>query len=90
MVGEQYVLEVSSPGSNGRCGSPADWRRFVGQPGEGAGAGAAADGECEIVAVDGDDGHVTLSCATTGRREHRLPLAAVSEARLVYWTTWNR
>ena len=81
MVGPRYVLEVSSPGIERPLRWPAHWRRFVGRRArvraQTLGGGRR---EVEIVAVPDDD-HVTLR--PVDGAEVTLPLAEISEARLV-------
>jgi ribosome maturation factor RimP len=89
LVGDRYVLEVSSPGIERPLRTAAEWRRFVGQsavvtatplPGGKA--------EVEIVAVEGEDGAEVVVLRDDRGAEHRLPLSAVSQARLAFH--WNR
>jgi ribosome maturation factor RimP len=89
MVGERYVLEVSSPGVERPLRTAAEWRRFVGQsavvtatplPGGKA--------EVEIVAVEGEAGDEIVAVRDGRGVEHRLPIATVTQARLAFH--WNR
>lgn len=89
LAGDRYVLEVSSPGVERPLRHVADWRRFVGQsavvtatplPGGKA--------EVEILAVEGEAGAEIVVVRDGRGVEHRLPLAAVSQARLAFH--WNR
>jgi len=80
LVPGAYVLEVSSPGLDRPLRDAADFRRFTGRMAklvatEAVGGQKAFRGR--ITAVDGD----TL-VLTEGSREHRIPLALVSRARL--------
>jgi len=89
LVGDRYVLEVSSPGVERPLRTVAEWRRFVGQsavvtatplPGGKA--------EVQIVAVEGEDGADVVVLRDDRGVEHRLPLSAISQARLAFH--WNR
>jgi ribosome maturation factor RimP len=89
LAGERYVLEVSSPGVERLLRTVAEWRRFTGRsavvtstplPGGKA--------EVEIVAVEGDPGSEVVIVRDGRGVEHRLPLAAITEARLAFH--WNR
>ena len=89
LVGEQYVLEVSSPGVDRPLRHAADWRRFVGQRAT-VTSGLLAGGkqEVEIVAVTGEDGaEVALVRDPKGREVH-VPLREVTQARLAF--NWKR
>ena len=79
-LGQQYTLEVSSPGLDRPLRHEADYRRFVGRlaklvttsplNGQSAFAGRLAGI---------DDGHVLLE---EGRRVHRVPLQQIKRAQL--------
>lgn len=88
VVGERYVLEVSSPGIERPLHSARDWQRFVGQPAV-VTAQALPGGKAEvtIVALDGDAGAEIAVVRDKRGAEHRLPLAEVSQARLAFH--WN-
>jgi ribosome maturation factor RimP len=82
LVGERYVLQVSSPGER-VVRTPAEWRRFAGRW-----ANVTAVGgdrlEAKIVGLEGaEGGEVALLEASDGRL-HRVPLASVKEARLAF------
>ncbi len=92
IAGNEYVLEVSSPGVERPLHTPTDWRRFVGRrvraktrafddvPG--------ASLEFDLQEVHGDDEHAVAVWSDTKGELHRLRLADVIEARLVF--VWNR
>ena len=89
VVGERYVLEVSSPGVERPLRNAAEWRRYVGRravvKSEGVPGGRA---ELEIAAVEGEaNGEVAVLRDEKGV-ELRLPLASVREARLAF--QWQR
>jgi ribosome maturation factor RimP len=82
LVGERYVLQVSSPGERA-IRTPSEWRRFAGRWAN----VANLDGEqleAKIMGLeDADGGQVALLEASDGRL-HRVPLASVKEARLAF------
>lgn len=88
LVGERYVLEVSSPGVERPLRRPDDWRRFVGQPAlvtaEPLPGGRA---EVTLVALDGEPGAEVAVVRDVKGAEHQLPLASVTQARLAFH--WN-
>ena len=89
IVGERYVLEVSSPGVERPLRNAAEWRRYVGRraavKSESVPGGRA---EVEILAVEGEpESEVALLRDDRGV-EHRVPLSAVKEARLAFH--WQR
>ena len=89
LVGEQYVLEVSSPGIERPLRGPADWRRFVGQSAVvTAPSLPAGKAEVTIVALEGESGEEVAVVRDERGAEHRLRLAEVSQARLAFH--WNR
>ncbi|MDF1502511.1 ribosome maturation factor RimP [Roseisolibacter sp. H3M3-2] len=89
LVGEQYVLEVSSPGIERPLRGPNDWRRFVGQPAVvTAPSLPAGKAEVTIVALDGEPGTEVAVVRDERGAEHRVPLAEVSQARLAFH--WNK
>jgi ribosome maturation factor RimP len=89
LVGEQYVLEVSSPGADRPLRHAADWRRFVGRRAT-VTSGLLAGGkqEVEILAVDGEAGHEVARVRDGKGREVDVPLADVTQARLAFH--WKR
>lgn len=89
LVGEQYVLEVSSPGIERPLRGPSDWRRFVGQSAVvTAPSLPAGKAEVTIVALEGESGEEVAVVRDERGAEHRLRLAEVSQARLAFH--WNR
>lgn len=89
LVGEKYVLEVSSPGIERPLRGPGDWRRFVGQMAA-VTAPSLPTGKAEvtIVALEGEAGAEVAIVRDERGTEHRLRLADVSQARLAFH--WNR
>ena len=79
-LGQQYTLEVSSPGLDRRLRHEADYRRFSGrlakivttEPLDGQSAFSG-----RILGVE--DAHVVLE---EGRRTHRVPVAQIKRAQL--------
>ncbi|GLC26599.1 ribosome maturation factor RimP [Roseisolibacter agri] len=89
LVGEQYVLEVSSPGIERPLRGPADWRKFAGQMAVvTAPSLPAGKAEVTIVALEGEAGEEVAVVRDERGAEHRLRLAEVSQARLAFH--WNR
>ena len=89
LVGEQYVLEVSSPGIERPLRGPGDWRKFAGQMAVvTAPSLPAGKAEVTIVALEGESGEEVAVVRDERGAEHRLRLAEVSQARLAFH--WNR
>jgi ribosome maturation factor RimP len=84
LVGERYVLEVSSPGVERPLRTAAEWRRFVGKQANVNSELLGGRQEIEIVAVEGDGGGDVVVARTKKGQEVRLPLAEVKEARLAF------
>lgn len=88
LAGDQYVLEVSSPGVERLLRHAADWRRFTGRRASVSGAAVGGRIEGEILGVQGGEG-AEVALVRDGRGvEHRVPLAEIKEARLVF--VWNK
>ena len=93
VVGTMYVLEVSSPGVERPLRNAGDWRRFIGRD---AVVTAHADGdraglsskEIKIAGVEGDAGSEVIVVEDALGSTHRVPLAAVTKARLAF--NWKR
>jgi ribosome maturation factor RimP len=83
-VGERYVLEVSSPGAERPLKTARDWQRFVGRRANVTSAALGGRQEVEIAAVEGPSGEEVALLRDAKGAEHRVPLTAVSEARLVF------
>jgi ribosome maturation factor RimP len=83
-IAERYVLEVSSPGAERPLKTARDWQRFVGRRANVTSTALGGRQEVEIVAVEtAPDGVVALLRDAKGN-EHRVPLTAVTEARLAF------
>lgn len=89
VVGEQYVLEVSSPGADRPLRHAADWQRFVGRRAT-VTTPLLAGGkqEVEIISVAGEPGAEVAVVRDPKGRELSVPLADVSQARLAFH--WKR
>jgi ribosome maturation factor RimP len=83
-VADRYVLEVSSPGAERPLKTARDWQRFVGRRANVTSASVGGRQEFEIVAVEGPPGEEVALLRDAKGAEHRVPLAAISEARLVF------
>jgi ribosome maturation factor RimP len=89
LAGERYVLEVSSPGVERPLRTAAEWRRFVGKPAiVSAVAVAGREAEVEIVGLEGESGSEVAVLRDQRGVEHRVELAAITQARLAFH--WNR
>ena len=89
LVGEQYVLEVSSPGADRPLRHAADWRRFVGRRATVTSPRlAGGKDEVEILALEGEPGAEVARVRDRKGREVDCPLAEVAQARLAFH--WKR
>ncbi len=88
LVGDRYVLEVSSPGIERALRRPDDWRRFAGQPAL-VTAAPLPGGRAEVtlVALEGEPGSEVAVVRDARGEEHQLPLGDVTQARLAFH--WN-
>lgn len=84
LVGERYVLEVSSPGVERPLRHVGDWRRFVGQKANVLSDTLGGRVEVEVLGVDGEAGSEVVTVRTGRGEERRVPLAEVKEARLAF------
>jgi ribosome maturation factor RimP len=87
LVGENYVLEVSSPGVERPLRNAADWRRFAGKTAKVLAPSLGGRLEVEVVGVDDSSGELVAVMREARGTEHRVPLTEVREARLVF--RWN-
>jgi ribosome maturation factor RimP len=87
LVGEDYVLEVSSPGLERPLRNAADWRRFAGRSAKVL-APSLGKVEVEVIGVDDSTGVEIAVMREKRGTEYRIPLADVREARLVF--RWDR
>ena len=88
LVGETYVLEVSSPGVERPLRNAADWRRFAGRRARVLSAALGGRVEVEVVGIEDVDGSEVAVVRDLQGTEHRVALADVKEARLVL--VWNK
>jgi len=84
LVGERYVLEVSSPGVERPLRSVKDWRRFAGKKASVNSELLGGRKEVEIVTVEGEPGAEIVVARTAKGEDVRLPLAEVKDARLAF------
>jgi ribosome maturation factor RimP len=88
ILGDKYVLEVSSPGVERPLRRPQEWRRFIGKQASVNSPALNGRQDVEIINVEGDE---TVSIVVLRDRkgaEHRVPLAEVKDARLAFH--WKR
>ena len=88
VVGERYVLEVSSPGLERPLRKAEDWRRFAGRRASVLSDALGGRAEVEIVGIEGEAGIESVSVRTDRGEEKHIPLAEVREARLAF--NWQR
>ena len=88
LVGDQYVLEVSSPGVERPLRHAADWLRFVGRRASVSSAAVGGRIEGDICGLEGGEGEEIAVLRDSRGTEHRVPLTAIKEARLVF--VWNK
>ena len=88
VVGDQYVLEVSSPGVERPLRHAGDWRRFTGRRTSVSSPAVGGRIEGDIVGLEGEEGREVAVIRDQRGVEHRVPLADVKEARLVF--VWNK
>jgi ribosome maturation factor RimP len=88
LVGENYVLEVSSPGVERPLRNAADWRRFAGRTAKVLSASLGGRVEVEVLGVDDTGGGEAALLRDARGIEHRIPLADVKDARLVF--RWDK
>lgn len=84
LVGENYVLEVSSPGVERPLRNAADWRRFAGRTAKVLAPSLGGRMEVEVLGVDDSSGVLVTVMRDQRGTEHRIPLTDVREARLVF------
>lgn len=89
LVGEQYVLEVSSPGADRPLKSVADWKRFVGRHATVTSVAlAGGKQEVEILALEGEVGAEIAVLRDAKGADVKVPLANITQARLAFH--WKR
>ena len=89
LVGEHYVLEVSSPGADRPLNSVADWKRFVGRHATVTSVTlAGGKQEVEILALEGEVGAEVAVLRDAKGADIQLPLSEIKQARLAFH--WKR
>lgn len=88
LVGEKYVLEVSSPGVERPLRHAKDWARFAGEWAAVTSDDLGGSRELVIRGIEGEAGQETLILENAKGDPFRIPLAGVKKARLVFH--WNR
>jgi ribosome maturation factor RimP len=87
LIGQRYVLEVSSPGIDRRLVRAADWKRFSGRKVNVNVAALGGRREVEIIDIDDTAGAEVVTVRDSAGVEHRIPLADIGDARLaVHWS----
>lgn len=84
VMGERYVLEVSSPGADRPLKTAAHWRRFIGRRAKVLSPALGGREEVEILGVEGEDGAELIVVRNPKGQAQRIPLAEVREARLAF------
>ena len=88
VAGNQYVLQVSSPGVERVLRHADDWRRFVGRQANVVSDEVGGRAEIAIVAIEGEPNAETAVVRMAKGEERRIALAGVREARLAFH--WKR
>jgi ribosome maturation factor RimP len=87
LIGQRYVLEVSSPGIDRKLVRAADWKRFAGRKVNVNVAALGGRREVEIIDFEDTAGAEVVTVRDSAGVEHRIPLAEISDARLaVHWS----
>jgi ribosome maturation factor RimP len=86
VIGEQYNLEVSSPGMNRPLVRDEHFRRFTGKTAKVLASGEEGRTRTLIGRIDGVEGGELL--LTVEGREERVPLASITKANL-HGEKWN-
>jgi ribosome maturation factor RimP len=88
IVGENYVLEVSSPGVERPLRNAKDWARFAGETAAVTSDDLGGSRDLVIRGVEGEAGQEILNLENAKGDSFRIPLAGVKKARLVF--NWKR
>jgi ribosome maturation factor RimP len=83
LVGDRYVLEVSSPGVERRLRHAADWRRFAGRKASVTSDALGGRLEVDVLGAEGDAGKEMAVMRDVHGAERRVPLGEIREARLL-------
>ena len=84
LVGERYVLEVSSPGIERPLRHAADWKRFTGKRVSILSPAHGGRFEADNVGIEETDGAEVVRLRMDKGAERRIPLAEIKEARLTF------
>ena len=88
LIGEDYVLEVSSPGLERPLRSAQDWRRFAGRAASVSSPALGGRVDVEVVGATDESGIEVAVMVDSRGTEHRVPLNEVKDARLVF--RWDK
>ena len=84
VLGDRYVLEVSSPGIERPLRTAAHWRRFTGKKVSISSPALGGRIEGENLGVSDEDGHEVVTVRTKKGEERRTRLDEIRDARLVF------
>jgi ribosome maturation factor RimP len=84
LVGDRYVLEVSSPGIERPLRDAKDWRRFAGKRVSVLSPAHGGRLEGENAGLDEENGTQVVRLRMAKGAERRIPLAEIKEARLTF------
>ena len=84
LVGDRYVLEVSSPGIERPLRHAGDWKRFVGKRVSILSPAHGGRFEADNVGIEETDGAEVVRLRMDKGAERRIPLAEIKEARLTF------
>ncbi|MEO5588951.1 MAG: hypothetical protein ABIS03_05140, partial [Gemmatimonadaceae bacterium] len=92
-VSARYVLEVSSPGVERPVRNAREWAKYIGRLAVVSSAGTEGSAglnaqEVSIASLEGEAGDEILVLEDASGVAHRIPLAAVTKARLAF--NWKR
>lgn len=88
LVGEKYVLEVSSPGVERPLRNAKDWARYTGEWAAVTSDDLGGSRDLVIRGIEGEAGNEVLNLEDAKGAAFRIPLAGVKKARLVFH--WKR
>ena len=84
MLGDRYVLEVSSPGIERPLKTAAHWQRFAGRKVSVLSPALGGRIEAENVGIAEENGQPVVQLRTAKGEEKQVPLKDVKDARLVF------
>ncbi|MBA3656729.1 MAG: ribosome maturation factor RimP [Gemmatimonadaceae bacterium] len=88
LVGEKYILEVSSPGVERPLRHAKDWARFAGEWAAVTSDDLGGSRDLVIRGIEGEAGQEVLNLEDAKGAAFRIQLAGVKKARLVFH--WKR